>query len=91
MDEIILRTKGMREIRLRELKELYRHTQIQALFTLAASGRMKKYDFQKPIDQIIPNIYEKSTTQEDLKEMFEKKREQARRRMSKLKNIGKRA
>jgi hypothetical protein len=47
----------------------------------------------KPYTDIIPDIYEKSAvgSMEDMKELLEEKRKKARKRVQKLKSIGKRA
>lgn len=70
LDEYLLRRDGLHEKRKTELRELYSHTQMLAYYTV--SPYLQKRDKNKPISDIIPNIYEERKEQPSEKEKYAK-------------------
>lgn len=89
VEDYMIKRKGYFDNRDITLRAEFQHYRLVAYFCVYP--HLTKAGRQKPYTDIIPDIYEKSTTKEDFAIWFEDKRQKAKKRMEKLKNIGKRA
>lgn len=88
-EDYILKRKGFFDNRDIKLRADFQHFRLVAYFCVYP--HLTKAGKNKPYTDIIPDIYEKSTSQEDFKKWFEEMRKKAKQRTQKLKTIGKRA
>jgi hypothetical protein len=70
LDEYISRREGLYEKRKSELREIYTHVQMLAYYSV--SPYLSKSDKKKPINDIIPNIYEEQKPKPSAKEAYKK-------------------
>lgn len=70
LDEYILRREGLHDKRKSELRELYVHAQMLAYYSV--SPYLSKSDKKKPINDIIPNIYEEPKAKPSKREEYNK-------------------
>lgn len=91
-EDYMLKRKGFFDHRDIKLRADFQHFRLVAYFCVYP--HLTKAGKNKPYTEIIPDIYEKSTKQEDFKKWFEERRQEARAwkdklKHSKLKVVGK--
>jgi hypothetical protein len=88
-EDYLLKRNGFYNNRDIQLRAEFQNFRLVAYFCVYP--HLTKGAKNKPYTDIIPDIYEKSTKTEDFKQWFEEMRKKAKKRVQKLKNIGKRA
>lgn len=90
-EDYLLKRNGHFNNRDTQLRAEFQNFRLVAYFCVYP--HLTKAGRNKPYTEIIPDIYERSAQSqtEDFKQWFEEKRKQAKKRMQKLKTLGKRA
>lgn len=84
-DEFLQKRRGYYANERRRLRDEWRHFQFLSFYTLAAQGVIPKAKMNRPLDDIIPDIYAPQPDKQSIKELYESKRQAAKKRTENLK------